>query len=270
MDLKIFAPILIVLTFSMLVFAQSQPAFPPHTFFGDVLVNGAPATDGTIVSARVDGTEVLSTATVGGVYGKPPAPEFRVRSDDGSFSGRIVRFFVNGVDSGATAIFANGDSDEVDLSVTIAAPPSPGGGGGGGSGSSSSGGGGSGGVAAPKAGTTTQTPTSQSTGPCTERWLCTDWSECQDGFERRTCEDVNKCGTESSKPFESRPCSAAGTSQSQGQESGAPAQQTQPNFLTAFVTANPTAAGAIIVAILGVGFVGWRMYSRRRSKHKIV
>ncbi|KKQ40792.1 MAG: hypothetical protein US58_C0012G0001, partial [Candidatus Magasanikbacteria bacterium GW2011_GWA2_37_8] len=85
----------------------------------------------------------------------------------------------------------------------------------------------------------------------------TEIGQCQDGFERRTCEDVNRCGTEDNRPFESQPCSAAETSQSQGQESGAPAQQTQPNFLTAFVTANPSAAGAIIVAIFGAGFVGW-------------
>lgn len=31
---------------------------------------------------------------------------------------------------------------------------------------------------------------------CIERWVCTKWSDCQpDGYQTRSCEDVNRCGT---------------------------------------------------------------------------
>jgi len=42
---------------------------------------------------------------------------------------------------------------------------------------------------------------------CEEYWFCTMWSVCyQDGTMRRTCTDVNDCGTEYYKPFESKNC----------------------------------------------------------------
>jgi hypothetical protein len=42
---------------------------------------------------------------------------------------------------------------------------------------------------------------------CTEKWNCTDWSECMAGTQTRTCKDDNKCGTTKNKPTESQTCS---------------------------------------------------------------
>jgi len=41
---------------------------------------------------------------------------------------------------------------------------------------------------------------------CTEKWECTEWSECDNGTQTRICRDVNECGTENNKPETSKTC----------------------------------------------------------------
>ncbi len=43
-------------------------------------------------------------------------------------------------------------------------------------------------------------------GACTSDWQCTEWSECFDGNQIRSCIDFNNCQDLSSKPEESRAC----------------------------------------------------------------
>jgi hypothetical protein len=42
--------------------------------------------------------------------------------------------------------------------------------------------------------------------PCVENWSCTEWSECIEGKQTRTCTDLNDCGTFVHKPAEMRDC----------------------------------------------------------------
>jgi len=42
--------------------------------------------------------------------------------------------------------------------------------------------------------------------PCTEDWICTEWSECIGGKQTRICKDRNECGTTKNKPEEERSC----------------------------------------------------------------
>ena len=44
------------------------------------------------------------------------------------------------------------------------------------------------------------------TAPCVENWKCTDWGSCSNNKQTRTCQDLNNCGTTTSKPDESRSC----------------------------------------------------------------
>jgi hypothetical protein len=41
---------------------------------------------------------------------------------------------------------------------------------------------------------------------CVEDWECTEWSECIEGKQTRTCTDLNNCGTTADKPTEVREC----------------------------------------------------------------
>ena len=50
---------------------------------------------------------------------------------------------------------------------------------------------------------------------CEEEWMCTDWGLCEDGIKTRECNDQNKCGTETNKPFGSLPCSTEEVAESE-------------------------------------------------------
>jgi len=41
---------------------------------------------------------------------------------------------------------------------------------------------------------------------CIPNWQCTDWSECVEEIQTRTCTDSNNCGTTVNKPTESQSC----------------------------------------------------------------
>jgi len=41
---------------------------------------------------------------------------------------------------------------------------------------------------------------------CKESWLCSEWQQCINGMQKRTCEDWNKCGTEKTKPIIEQSC----------------------------------------------------------------
>ena len=56
---------------------------------------------------------------------------------------------------------------------------------------------------------TTNSTTNSST--CTENWSCTDWTDCADGSQTRTCNDANSCGTTADEPSLSQTCTVACT-----------------------------------------------------------
>jgi len=161
--------------------AAAQPSEKPQQFYGTVIVNGAPASDGILVSAKFNGKDVGGALTSGGNYNLIIA----MNEND---EGQIVSFYVQNVNTGIQSTFQGGSSTELDLSVTITPPAPPAGGGGG-----SSGGGGGGSSGGGSAG-------------CTESWICTDWLDCANGIQKRVCADVNRCNTTVSKPIEQQDC----------------------------------------------------------------
>ena len=46
---------------------------------------------------------------------------------------------------------------------------------------------------------------------CDPLWRCTEWSQCTDGQQTRTCEDWSLCGVSDGKPEESQQCEGAGS-----------------------------------------------------------
>ncbi|MCD6415044.1 MAG: hypothetical protein J7L23_05465 [Candidatus Diapherotrites archaeon] len=106
---------------SMVLLCSLALAIPgiPHQFYGSVTVNGAPAPDGTVVTAKINGVEVASGTTIGGKYGQNPNV-FYIPDADGNRAGKTISFFVAGKDTGVTTVFANGGSTKLDFSVTVA------------------------------------------------------------------------------------------------------------------------------------------------------
>lgn len=94
---------------------------PPHWFRGDVTVNGNPAPDGTVVSAKIGGVGYSNTTTISEKYGVDG--NFYVLSDDpdtsekeGGAEGDMLEFYVNN-ELAANATFSNGGHDDLDLKM---------------------------------------------------------------------------------------------------------------------------------------------------------
>lgn len=243
MKTKISFAVMFIL-FSSIAFAGAPGI--PNAFYGTVNVNGAPAADGTTVTAKIGGLEVASSVTSGGQYGYPIG-SFYIPDPDLDLAGKTITFFVNGVDTGITAVFVNGEVTLLDLSATIATTTTVGG--------SSGGSGGSGGSSATTTSVATTTTVSavSTTEECQEQWKCSEWSACKDGLETRMCYDENSCGTDMDKPFESQPCSV--------QE----AQST--NSITALVIgalSDPLTVIIIIVLVIIVAYFVWRMLKKKK------
>jgi hypothetical protein len=181
-----------ILTFLLLSsIALAIPGIP-NAFYGYVIVNGNPAPDGTVVIAKINNIEVARTTTKDGKYGYPLG-SFYIDDPDNNRAGKEIRFFVNGVDIGQVSYFCNGCITMLNLTATIST------GGGQTSGSTGAAGGSTEGITQ-----TNQTGTQQQ---CQERWVCSEWSECINGVQTRTCRDENNCGTNNNEPFTSQPCS---------------------------------------------------------------
>lgn len=104
----------------------------PHAFYGTVEINNRPAPIGTKVEARGSGvvTDIEDNptiTTVVGIYGTSNPFEHRliVQSDKDNpiEEGASITFCVNGVSTGQTAAWHNGEVTELPLSVTIEEPP---------------------------------------------------------------------------------------------------------------------------------------------------
>ena len=137
------APIFIVLAFLLVlcaapVYANGIPPLP-HAFYGDVTINGSPASSGTTIEARGDGVLIgvegnPITTTESGKYGKAGALEPKLIVQGNILDGATITLYVNGHSTGQTAVWHSGKTTEVDLSATISGGGGPGGGGPGGGG----------------------------------------------------------------------------------------------------------------------------------------
>ena len=139
--LKIFAPFVSIFLF-LPVFAFAQSPGIPEQFFGTVQFANGATPDGLSVQAKIDGVAFGSSVTASGNYGYKPNLLF-VTDDQDVNVGKTIEFYVSGVKANETAVFASGNSTELNLTVPGSAPassspapvaPSGGGGGGGGGG----------------------------------------------------------------------------------------------------------------------------------------
>jgi len=111
------------------VYADGVPALP-HAFYGSVTINGSPAPAGTSVGARGEGvaTDISGNPTVtsvSGIYGTSNPLEPRLIVQGNIEEEATITFYVNDVSTGQTAEWHSGETTELNLSVTIAAPPAP-------------------------------------------------------------------------------------------------------------------------------------------------
>ena len=102
-------------------FGQPGGLTPPHAFVGSVTVDGAPAADGTQITAYLDGVpdSVAETTVTDGRY----VIKIVQRSST-PFADRKVTFKIGGRDGSPTAVWTTGAADELNLVVGSGAAPS--------------------------------------------------------------------------------------------------------------------------------------------------
>ena len=103
-------------------FGQPGGPIPPHAFVGTVTVDGAPAADGTQVTAFLDGVpdSVAGTTVTDGRY----VIKIVQRSSSSTlFADRKITFKIGGRDGSPTAVWISGAADELNLVVGSGVPP---------------------------------------------------------------------------------------------------------------------------------------------------
>lgn len=260
MDFRI---VLSAVTF-LILFSGAVFAIPgvPHQFYGYVTWNGQPAPDGSTIVAKINNVEVARTTSLNGKYGYDSI--FFVDDTNNDRTGKTIRFLVNDADTGQTAVFCNGCSTYLNLTASGGQQTRQGG--------TTTGGGTTGGnigttervanITNQTTQTTNQTPT-QPPQKCQERWSCSEWSKCQDGLQTRTCNDLNKCGTEEDKPLESQPCTTVTPAFTPASSPLAPI-----TGMIVAVTQNPLYLSLLVIVIVGGVIALFRIRTKRIQKVK--
>ena len=195
-----------------------------------------------LVTAEYDGKQLEAGVTEDGKYGYDPL--FVVPDTKGNLEGKVIKFFVNGEDTGESHIFNNQETSvtELDLelsgvdfcgdnkcsgsedcedcpddcgeceeeSTTSSTSSSSSSSGSSGSSSSKS----SGGAYIRSSSSSDDDDSSNSgevaestdTKECTPDWVCSEWMDCMSGKQKRVCVDSNRCGVTEDKPSEEREC----------------------------------------------------------------
>lgn len=97
------------------VVALASPGIP-HQFYGTVSFTNGPAPNGLLVEAKIGTTVIGSSQTASGKYGYNPSLLLALDPNNDR-SGAVIHFYVSGIDSGETAIFANGSYAQKNLTV---------------------------------------------------------------------------------------------------------------------------------------------------------
>ncbi|MBP1927624.1 hypothetical protein J2741_000171 [Methanolinea mesophila] len=103
------------------------PEVPPSEFYGPVILNGASAPPGTVVSGYINGELRGSiTVTTTGTYGGsgPFDPRLVIHAYEQDFSGGapVIQFTVGGLPAGQTAVFQSGSVRELGLTAGSSTP----------------------------------------------------------------------------------------------------------------------------------------------------
>jgi uncharacterized repeat protein (TIGR01451 family) len=101
---------------------------------------------------------------------------------------------------------------------------------------------------------------------CTEDWTCTDFAQCVNGKQTRTCSDKNNCGTSANKPAESKDCTIEAAPFQQSDT-----EQSQPlgmaGMIAATITSNVFVVLLLLIAvIILLAVLRFKLVSKAKEK----
>ncbi|MFC1801470.1 hypothetical protein ACFLZB_03320 [Nanoarchaeota archaeon] len=113
-------------------------------------------------------------------------------------------------------------------------------------------------------------------GACREDWICSDWGECENGKQTRTCEDANGCGTTFFRPVMNQDCvmPSSGLELTSGEEppvvvtpTNSPVGVGQATSLFDRIKANWWAVILGLIVLGGLAAMGWKKDWFKRKKN---
>jgi hypothetical protein len=112
------------------------------------------------------------------------------------------------------------------------------------------------------------------TGGCTYNWTCTEWSECIDGVQTRTCTNLGSCFDNKGKPIESQSCIVSPTPSNVTPPTPAPSPTLIPTPTPAVaptITPAPTTPlglGIGLIAVIAISIVITAIILKKRRQNK--
>jgi hypothetical protein len=129
-----------IILLSLIILVSGVSAIPPlpYEFYGNATINGTPIPEGTVIAAKIGGTEVGNiTISATGIYGGSGTFDKRlVVNGEEEQIGQYITFWVNDVEAAQKVklyagesqrldlIFAPGTAGSIDASITPSQPTS--------------------------------------------------------------------------------------------------------------------------------------------------
>jgi hypothetical protein len=175
----------VVLIFTVNVVKESQQNIVGRAFYSPIQIYGKiePALpDGTKISFRLNGLEVVSTEIKNSSYGYEERLFFLVDDEstlkrEGYREGDIVGIYIEDIRVGELSYFKPGPNEKY-INIPVSKRNL---------------------IASKSAFAVIERS-------CEADWQCEEWSECINGIQTRNCADINKCETEEGKPEQRREC----------------------------------------------------------------
>lgn len=121
-------PVILILTGLVLAVPAGALIQIPHSFYGNITIDGEPAPVGTVVEARCEGAKVpcsgnpIMTSEVG-KYGTPELGAKLIVQGEEIEGNPVISFYINGHLADQTYIWQTGEITHLDLSVSISTTP---------------------------------------------------------------------------------------------------------------------------------------------------
>jgi len=105
---------------------------------------------------------------------------------------------------------------------------------------------------------------------CKESWSCTEWSDCSNDEETRTCTDLNTCGTTNSQPKTTRTCGEAVQEAETTGDTPPATKESSPSSVTGALTAEfPTKSNwYVLVGIVAAIIAAVVVFIRYQNIHQ--
>jgi hypothetical protein len=109
-------------------------------------------------------------------------------------------------------------------------------------------------------------------GVCTYNWSCTEWSECINGAQTRTCTNLGSCFDNEGKPIELQSCTVKPTAPENitlpTLPTKTPEETKAPTITLTPSTTTPLGLGVVLIVVIAISIVITAIILKKRKQNK--